>query len=114
MSLFVRRAAFVAVALVVGVFSALPHQHDDLVEGWQKQLVEQIGVCNTPAASHLHAARPVQAHPCAACLRQHSVVALRLVPLFAVRLRAVAIVGLAFTDPRNAVVVLTSSRGPPV
>jgi len=110
----IRRAAVFAVALALSVFSALPHQHDDLVERWQKPIVEQTDICATPNAQHIHPAKPAQPHSCTACLRQHSPVTLHLVPFLGARLRAVTTIALAIADPRRALVLLTSSRGPPV
>ena len=113
MKLLMRRAAFLAITIVVTVFSVAPHEHDGFSEVLRKNTVESIGECHNATAHHFHAARLRQPHPCAACLRQHSSGTLRLVAIpLAVRVTVATVVVIA-TSPRAGALVFTPSRGPP-
>jgi hypothetical protein len=111
---FVRRAALIALALLVTIFSVAPHQHDGLIDDLFKEPpLERIGTCSTPNLAHFHAARATQPHPCAACLRQHSAGTLDLVTAPYARLFVVAVVVAITAAPVSARVAVTTSRGPP-
>lgn len=109
-----RRCAHLALALILGVFAVAPHQHEGLSDHAASEIVTNLGTCDAPERSHIHASREIVTPRCVACVRHFSAGALHPLTATAAPLvqpaRFVARLELAVA----ATVVFTPLRAPPV
>lgn len=110
--LWLRRGAHLTLAIVLTFFAVAPHQHEGWAETFGRETVAQVGDC-TAQTTHLHAARATTAHPCVACVRQHSSGTFRalVTPVSKPVITGFGSVAIARTAPPT--LVFTPLRGPP-
>lgn len=65
-----RRTGTLVLALMLGVFAAIPHEHNLGESILAETSHVELEACDTPNL-HLHAADEAHHHACVACVRQH-------------------------------------------